>query len=180
MRNSEYILSTFNAALAKPLPVPLHLLGGAALDIVHGIPRFSEDVDAMVAVSESQGFEKSWVADALEETNQKLENDGLYFTHIFEETGLVHTSDWLSRLVGPDDEAPRFSNFEYDAVSAEDMILSKLTRFDEKDQLDVRALMQAYQLSKSDITKLLSTASVPSLWQPSWQEGLEKWKHFSL
>lgn len=52
--NSQYILETLDSFLEKPLSCKLHLLGGAALELIYSIPRFSEDVDILCAMSESK------------------------------------------------------------------------------------------------------------------------------
>ena len=101
MRNSEHILRTLDSQLDEPLSIQLHLLGGAALDLVFQIPRFSEDVDLMCTLVEGHAFDNPTLQAALERTNDLLEPDGLYLTHIFDESGLVHTRDWVERLVPP-------------------------------------------------------------------------------
>ena len=57
MRNSEFILKTLDSVLTVALPFRLHLLGGAALDLVYNIPRFSEDVDVMCTMAEGSFWE---------------------------------------------------------------------------------------------------------------------------
>lgn len=53
MRNSAFILRTLDDLLDRRLDVTLHLLGGAALDLVYGIERFSEDVDCICTMTEA-------------------------------------------------------------------------------------------------------------------------------
>jgi hypothetical protein len=54
MRNSEFILRTLDNCLGEQLDVTLHLLGGAALDLVYEIQRFSEDFDCLCTMAETQ------------------------------------------------------------------------------------------------------------------------------
>ncbi len=110
MRNSEFILRTLDACLKTQLQIPLHLLGGAALDLVYGIERFSEDVDCMCTMTEAEVIDSDEFQNALAETNEKLEPEGFYLTHIFDENGLVHLPDWADRLVKPPADAPAAEN----------------------------------------------------------------------
>ncbi len=119
----------------------------------------------MCTLRGSKIFESPDVFKAIQETNEALEGKGLYMTHIFDEDGLVHTNDWISRLAPPPDTAPKFTNFKYDAVSPEDIIISKITRFDEKDKQDIALLMQTNSISKEEINKLIPDVSVPQLWE---------------
>ena len=179
-RNSEFILKTLDSNLTITLPFKLHLLGGAALDLVYNIPRFSEDVDVMCSLAEGDLWETPEITHALEITNKKLEAHNLYITHIFDENSLVHTKDWAERLVSAPPNGPSFRHFQYDAVSAEDIIISKLTRFDEKDKLDIEALMAACNITKKSISTLIGYVSVPDVWTESWEKGIEKWKAWKL
>ena len=175
VRNSEFVLKTLDSVLTRTLPFRLHLLGGAALDLVYNIPRFSEDVDVMCSMAEGSLWETPEVTGALDRANKKLEVYNLYITHIFDENSLVHTEDWSDRLVSAPNESPSFRYFQYDAVSPEDIIISKLTRFDEKDKLDIVALMAACNITKVSISKLFDCVIVPEVWNESWEKGIEKW-----
>ncbi|OGV77428.1 MAG: hypothetical protein A3K19_12540 [Lentisphaerae bacterium RIFOXYB12_FULL_65_16] len=180
MRNSEFILQALDDCLDRVLPVSLHLLGGAALDLVYGIRRFSEDVDCMCTLSETGMIDADWFQRAVASANERLTPHGLYLTHIFDETDLVHTQDWFRRIVSPPPEAPRFRHFRYDATSPEDIILSELTRFDEKDQQDVRDLMRTRALTKADIERLIGNVHVGEEWRETWEAGLRTWRTFDV
>ena len=101
MQNSEYILATLDGCLNQRMAVSLHLTGGAALDLVYGIRRFSEDVDCLCTLTEAATIDSPAFQDALAETNRRLEPCGLYLTHIFDEDELIHLPDWTSRLTPP-------------------------------------------------------------------------------
>jgi len=176
MRNSEFILTTLDNHLEQRLPVSLHLLGGAALDLVYDIERFSEDVDCICSLTEAQAIDSHDFQNALAATNDVLEPRGLYITHIFDEDELVHLSDWTSRLTPPPAAAPTFQHFAYDAVSAEDIILSKITRFDEKDRLDIKELMRVCAIKRESLDALISMVVVPDVWGETWEAGLLKWR----
>lgn len=175
MQNSEYILATLDDCLKQRLTVPLHLTGGAALDLVYGIQRFSEDVDCLCTLTEAAAIDSPAFQDALAETNRRLEPRGLYLTHIFDEDELIHLPDWTSRLTPPPHHAPVFKHLQYDAVSAEDIILSKLTRFDAKDQMDIGDLMRVCSITRNRIDGLIASAVVPEVWSETWSAGLQKW-----
>jgi len=176
MRNSEFILSTLDECLDRRLDVRLHLLGGAALDLVYGIERFSEDVDCFCALTEARAIDSDPFQNALANANEVLEPRGLYLTHIFDENELVHLPDWTSRLTPPPSDAPTFCRFDYDAVSAEDIILSKFTRFDEKDRLDIEDLMRVRAVTREVIDALIPSVVVPDVWIETWETGLRKWR----
>jgi hypothetical protein len=176
MRNSEFILRALDQCLPRRIGISLHLLGGGALDLVYGIARFSEDVDCVCTLAEAHTMDSEEFQNALEKANDLVEPQGLYLTHIFDEDELVHLPDWTSRLTPPPSDAPTFRHFDYDAVSAEDIILSKLTRFDEKDRLDVEDLMRARAITREMIDLLIPTVVVPDVWMETWQSGLQKWR----
>ena len=154
----------------------MHLLGGAALDLVYDIERFSEDVDCICSLTEAQAIDNDEFQDALAATNDVLEPRGLYITHIFDEDELVHLPDWTARLVSPPSDAPTFRHFDYNAVSAEDIILSKFTRFDEKDRMDIEDLMRVRALTREAIDALIPSVVVPCVWAETWEAGLQKWQ----
>ena len=111
MLNSQYILEKLDSFLTQSIPHTLHLLGGAAFDLVYDLPRFSEDVDIICTLDESKYMESQYFRDAILKTNEALEPEGLYITHIFEENGLVHTRDWTENLVPAPATAPQFKHF---------------------------------------------------------------------
>lgn len=176
MRNSEFILKTLDDHLKQRLPVSLHLLGGAALDLVYDIERFSEDVDCICSLTEAQAIDSDDFQTALAATNDVLEPRGLYITHIFDEDEIVRLPDWASRLTPPPATAPSFRHFAYDAVSAEDIILSKITRFDEKDRLDIQELMRVCAIKRERLDALIPGVVVPDVWSETWESGLSKWR----
>lgn len=176
MRNSAFILETLDQCLDLRLDVTIHLLGGAALDLVYGIERFSEDVDCICTLTEARTIDSDTFQNAVANANEMLEPQGLYLTHIFDEDELVHLPDWTSRLTTPPPDAPTFCRFDYNAVSAEDIILSKLTRFDEKDKLDIAALMRSRAITREMIDALIPLVVVPDVWNETWQAGLLKWR----
>lgn len=178
MRNSQFILHTLDDCLDRSLPVVLHLLGGGALDLVYGIQRFSEDIDVLCTMAEADAIDTQWFWQAVDVANERLAPHGLYLTHLFDEEALVHTPNWTKRLVPSPPEGPAFRHFQYDAVSPEDIIISKLTRFDEKDQADVRDLMRARGITKSDIDRLIDVVYIGDEWLESWEAGLRKWPDF--
>jgi hypothetical protein len=176
MRNSEFILATVDKCLSRRLPVTLHLLGGAALDLVYNIERFSEDVDCFCSLTEAWVFDSDEFHNALATANAALEPHGLYLTHVFDEDELVHLPDWTSRLTNPPPAAPVFQHFAYDAVSAEDIILSKITRFDEKDRMDIQDLMRTRAITADRIDQLIASVVVPDVWSETWKAGLRRWR----
>lgn len=179
-RNSELILRTLDRNLAMPLPFKIHLLGGAALDLVYGISRFSEDVDMMCSIQEGEYIDHPDFQRALESTNDQLRDRELYITHIFTEYTLVHTKNWLEHLVVPPSDAPTFARFQYDALSPQDIILSKITRFDEKDRLDIRDLLICRNLTKQALSAWIDQVVVPDLWNEAWNKGLTAWDRWEI
>jgi hypothetical protein len=180
VRNSEFILRALDDCLSEQLSIALHLLGGAALDLVYGVQRFSEDVDCMCAMDETDTIDSALFQDAVTQANERLQPHGLYLTHVFDENALVHTADWRRRVVAPPPGAPVFRQFRYDALSPEDIIVQKLTRFDQKDQADVRDLMHACGIAKADLAPVIAVVSVPQEWQETWTAGLRRWSEFVL
>jgi len=93
MRNSEFILQALDECLERRLHVTLHLLGGAAIDLVYGIRRFSEDVDCMCTLTEAETIDSEEFQKALSATNNILQPRGFYLTHILTPTGPTLNSD---------------------------------------------------------------------------------------
>jgi hypothetical protein len=62
----------------------------------------------------------------------------------------------------------------------EDIIISKITRFDTKDRQDIRALMRSRNLNKNDIAYLMKEVDVPEVWKEAWELGLKEWGKWTI
>jgi hypothetical protein len=99
MNPAEVILRTLARHLAGPAHV--RLLGGAALILAYGRDRATEDADLLMDDAEAHALiEDADFGSAVAATNDELEPQGLYLTHIWRPGAADPLSD-LARLVPP-------------------------------------------------------------------------------
>lgn len=159
------ILSTLDQLLSKPLE--LIIIGRSALALGYKKPQaqfFSTmDVDAIISdsyVSEIESNFDFW--EASEKLNIALENEGLYFTHIFEEKQIIIRPNWYNqkqRLL-----IEHFEKIQLYRPHTIDLILSKMMRNDPEDFDDIRFLLD--QLEGNDLKELpnqIQSARLPDL-----------------
>jgi hypothetical protein len=127
--NPSHILRLLDARLDHS--VELTLIGKSALWLgFDGAPAHfgsTLDVDGVVPTSQSAAFDADmgfW--DALRNANQELAALGLYLTHIFEESQIILTSNWMENRTKV--LRPPLQNLVVYRPSAVDLILTKMMR----------------------------------------------------
>lgn len=163
MNNPLRILQTFDRYLAAP--VELTLFGRAALALGYpaGPATFAttHDVDAILplawlaAEDENLGF---W--EAQQRTNAELEPEGLYITHLFRESEVILTPDWLTRRVRIPLELRRLAVFRPATL---DLVLTKMARGDENDLADIGFLLDREPLIADQLRAAFAGARVPGI-----------------
>lgn len=166
MNPAERILTTFAGFLKGP--AKLRLMGGAALILGYGRQRATEDVDILQRDDEVTGMIASAdLGAALEATNQKLEAEGLYFSHIWGPEQQILTPNWEldCRPIDHDWGSP---NLQVSVLGPLDLILSKLCRADQGDLDDIEFLIRTQGIDRARFEAGLASALVPV----DFREGL--------
>jgi hypothetical protein len=170
MNNPEHILRTLDTKLTQP--TRLILYGRAALAL--GFPpttkdfASTQDVDALLpeielpAVESDTGF---WLA--LEEANAELEPSGLYMTHLFTDSQVILTPDWLNHLVPIPLAGLRQLRLFRPRIL--DLVLTKMMRVDPLDLADIRFLLLQEPMEGRLLENAFATARVPAI--PEIQEA---------
>lgn len=161
--NAIRILDTLDQWLDSV--VELTLYGRAALHL--GLPNppeevaYSRDVDAVLYMGQAEELAETtnfW--EALEKTNEALAAEGLYISHLFEESQVILRPEWRTSrapIVGA------WKNLRIFRLCDADLLLSKLMRDDPQDLRDALTIAAAQPLSFGEIESALDRAVVPPL-----------------
>ncbi|MDX2010054.1 MAG: DUF6036 family nucleotidyltransferase [Myxococcaceae bacterium] len=157
--NAELILRTLDHSLTGPGRI--RLLGGAALILVYGRERSTDDAALVMDGAEVQALvDMSGFSEAVEATNAELEPRGLSLTHIWARS--ILTPSWRSACRVLQLEPP-FAPLSVEVPGPADLITSKLARGDDGDLDDVMHLMRVEHLSAEVVSQVIDTAVVPEL-----------------
>ena len=127
--------------------IALFVLGGAAAVIAYGSPRGTEDIDAWL---EDKRVSEKLQKLAGKDTDLAKKHD-LYFQPANMTIMLIEEPQWRDRSV--EILKGRLKHFKIMAVGKEDLILSKLGRYNDRDRDDIRFLAEA---RKVDVKKLIA------------------------
>lgn len=142
MSHPETILRTLDGFLTSPASLILYGRAALALGFPSPKPEFEAtlDVDAILPLSHMDSIEADYQFwDALEQTNQKLEPQGLYITHLFVENQVILFKNWLDHLVPI--HCLNLNFLSLYRPSTEDLILTKMMRVDPQDRADIEFLL---------------------------------------
>jgi hypothetical protein len=163
MNNPLRILQTLDRHLTAP--AELTLFGRAALVLGYaGSPAAlaaTHDVDAILPLSWLAAADENvdfWQAQ--QRANAELEPAGLYLTHLFRETEVILTPDWLAHRVRLPLQLAHLSVFRPATV---DLILTKMARGDENDLADIRFLLRQEPISADELRAAFQCARVPGV-----------------
>jgi len=171
MTNARQILNVLDELLNTK--VELTLYGRAAFYL--GFPEWQEqeflqsrDIDAVLWLGQAEELnEKTNFWEAVEQTNQRLADHGLYISHFFAEDQVILTPEWRSQRL-PLEKSWR--NLALYRLGNMDLLLSKLMRNDHLDQNDALFLARRASLSADEIRLAIRDARVPAV--PEIQEQL--------
>ncbi|MEK7859141.1 MAG: DUF6036 family nucleotidyltransferase [Elusimicrobiota bacterium] len=127
--------------------IALFVLGGAAAVIAYGSPRGTEDIDAWL---EDKRVSEKLQKLAGKDTDLAKKHD-LYFQPANMTIMLIEEPQWRDRSV--EILKGRLKHFKVMAVGKEDLILSKLGRYNDRDRDDIRFLAEE---RKVDVKKLIA------------------------
>jgi hypothetical protein len=165
MTNAERILRSLDKRLTRT--VALTIYGRAALALGFD-PRpkdsgKSMDVDAILPLAELREIEQNeefW--NALKETNEELEENGLYITHLFQEDQVVLSEGWMERRVKID--VPGLKHLEIYRPNTIDLVLTKMTRpGDPEDLEDIKFMLERGKITTDKLRQAFRTAKVPPI-----------------
>ncbi|MBI3180713.1 MAG: hypothetical protein HYZ28_01075 [Myxococcales bacterium] len=165
------ILRTLDRHLTAPASI--RLLGGAALVLGYRMQRSTEDADLLLDDAEARFLaEERDFGAALETTNEELQADGLYISHLWGPEQQVLTPSWRQGCRRVDLPGLRFLSVE--VLGPLDLIASKLCRADEGDLEDIRYLMKVERLASKDVREALAAAIVPPEFAEVYPENRAK------
>lgn len=163
--NPERILRCLDSHLTSA--TRLILYGRAALALGFPNPRSefaaTMDVDAILPEVELAVVEKDdqfW--NALDATNEELQDSGLYLTHLFADSQVILSDDWLSNIVPI--SSPEFEFLNLYRPATQDLLLTKMMRIDPQDRSDMEFLLENGNLSTSaQLDALFRRAKIPPI-----------------
>lgn len=172
--NPEKILRTLDDHLDHE--VRLIIYGRAALHLgfEEVRPEFgaTEDVDGIVAMRQLEALENDdqfW--EAIEATNQALESEGLYITHLFQEDQVFLRADWESRILPV--SRPETGWLRLFRPATLDLILTKMMRGDdEQDMNDVEFMIGHDRITPEEIEEAFRQVVIPDV--PELRDAFEK------
>lgn len=164
MNHPEKILRTLDAHLIHPTRLILYGRAALALGFPAPYPEFhtTMDVDAILPEVEMDSIEDDdsfW--DAVEVTNQELHSSGLYLTHLFADSQIILSPNWLEHIIPIDLPGLRF--LQLFRPSTPDLILTKMMRVDPQDRADIDFLLAHLTATANDISRLIEAANVPDI-----------------
>jgi hypothetical protein len=177
MNHPETILRTLDRHLTRPVQLILYGRAALALGFPSPDPEFEStmDVDAILPLVRMELIESDdqfWTA--LDKTNQELEPQGLYITHLFSEDQVILSRGWLDHLVPI--ELAGLLHLSLFRPSTTDLILTKMMRIDPQDRTDIRFLLQRAEPGFERIfmaTEAIHLPDIPEI--ISAFEGNRKW-----
>lgn len=127
--------------------VDLFILGGAAAVLAYSSPRATMDVDGYLAQPRVRKLFEDWAGDG----SELARKHGVYFQAANTSLMLIEEPDWFERskeiLKG------ELENIRVLVISREDLILSKLSRYNDRDREDIRLLIENRSV---DVKKLIA------------------------
>lgn len=163
MNNPLRILQTLDGQLTAA--TELTVFGRAALALGYaGVPAAvaaTSDVDAILPLAWLEAEEANldfW--EAQQRTNRQLAPEGLYFTHLFRESELILTPDWLNHRVHIPVDFVRITLYRPATL---DLILTKMARGDENDLADIGFLLRQEAITTVQLREAFQRARVPDV-----------------
>jgi hypothetical protein len=172
MSNPLRILTTLDRHLQSPAELTIFGRGALALGFQDSTAQFhsTQDVDGILPLSwlePSDAHEDFWRA--VQETNDELEPDGLYLTHLFRELDVILQPDWAEHRIPLQLDLPKLAVLRPRNV---DLILTKMARGDDDDLRDIQFLLDREPLTRGDLEAAFARARIPQV--PEIQELFDR------
>lgn len=173
MNHPETILRTLDENLVQPTRLILYGRAALALGFPPASPAFLATLDVDVILPEIEmatidGDDQFW--EAVEKTNSQLEPSGLYITHLFSDSQVILSPNWLDNIQAVTlDGINRLNLFR---PSTCDLILTKMMRVDPQDRSDIDFLLSRPDADHSRMNAFLESARIPAI--PEIREAFEE------
>lgn len=121
--------------------VELFVLGGAAAVIAYGSPRGTMDIDAYLENERVRRLLEAWAGQGTELALKF----GVYFQSANTRLMLIEEPDWRER--SKEILRGKLRNIRMLVIGKEDLILSKLSRYNDRDREDIRFLVENHEIA---------------------------------
>jgi hypothetical protein len=120
--------------------ITLYVFGGAAAVIAYGSKRGTIDIDAHLDDEKIQKKLVEWAGKGTE----LAQRHGIYFQSVNTSLMLIEDPDWKERCV--DILKNRLEHIRVMALGKEDLILSKLGRYNDHDREDIQFIAEKHEI----------------------------------
>jgi hypothetical protein len=165
MTNAEIIVQALDDLLDHEVKLVLYGRAAIALgfeDAPDAVGR-SLDVDVILSLSHAAALEADeqfWTAQ--EALNKLLEKQGLYLTHLFDETQVFLRPDWEQHLVAI--ECPSLRHLKLFRPATIDLILTKMMRGnDPQDMEDIAFLVAHDGITAAQMEEAFASVRIPAV-----------------
>ncbi|MFH1619259.1 MAG: DUF6036 family nucleotidyltransferase [bacterium] len=132
--------------------IALYIFGGAAAVIAYGSRRGTLDIDAYIEDRAIKSKFLSWGGQGSELENKH----GLYLHSANTELMLIESPDWKDRSI--EILRGKLKHFRIMALGKEDLILSKLNRYNDRDREDIQFIMGKYNIDSKKLIAYYKSA----------------------
>lgn len=132
--------------------IPLYIFGGAAVVIAYGSKRGTLDIDAYIEDRAIKGKLLEWAGQG----SELEKKHGLYFHNANTELMLIETPDWKERSV--EILSGKLKHIQVMALGKEDLILSKLSRYNDRDREDIQFITGKYNIAPDKLIAYYKSA----------------------
>lgn len=163
--NPERLLLALDELLDHPVSLVLYGRASVWLGFDRPPPDVgaTKDVDAIIRMSQLDDIvNDSQFWDARDEVNRRLESEGLYITHLFQEDQVFRRPNWLEHIVPV--TRPTTQKLELFRPATIDLILTKMMRGDDEwDMQDIDFMIRHDRLSEAVLKQAMDIAIIPDL-----------------
>lgn len=163
MNNPLHVLQTLDSYLVRPAEITLFGRAAMVLGFKDAPAKFAatRDVDAILPLQWLAASDENldfWQAQ--QKTNAQLEAEGLYITHLFRESEVILTPEWLTNRVAVSLELKHLSVFRPSSI---DLVLTKMIRGDDNDLADIQFVLSKEPATADQLRAAFARARTPDV-----------------
>ena len=132
--------------------IALYIFGGAAAVIAYGSRRGTLDIDTFI----EDGAVKSKLLNWAGQGSELETKHGLYLHSANTELMLIESPDWMERSI--EVLSGELKHIRIMALSKEDLILSKLSRYNDRDREDIQFIVGKHKIDPEKLIKYFKSA----------------------
>lgn len=132
--------------------ITLYIFGGAAAVLAYGSRRGTMDIDAYIEDRAIKTKLLNWAGHGSELENKH----GLYLHSANTELMLIESPDWKERSI--EILRGKLKHIQIMALGKEDLILSKLSRYNDRDREDIQCIFGKYKIDPQKLIKYYKSA----------------------